>query len=64
MQPSRTDGISPSNRRYLDKELYDFLEGLMRPTSTTYLSPHEELIRNEVVKEQLRVFKACVGKRK
>lgn len=56
--------VTPSNRRYIDKELYEFLVSLMRESNTNYLSEPAELIRNEVVREQLRIFKSCIGKRK
>ncbi len=57
-------GVSPSNKMYVTAELYDFLESLMRPSVVTYKSDHADLVRNEIVKDQLRRFRSCVGKRK
>lgn len=56
--------LSPTNKRYLDKELYDFLKGLMREKPVTYKSDHADFVHNEVVRAQLRIFESCIGKRK
>lgn len=60
----RCNPLTPENKRYVDRDLYDFLKSLMRPINTNHNSSHADLIHNEIVREQLRRFESCVGKRK
>lgn len=56
--------VSPDSPRYIEKELYEFIESLMRPINTNFRSPHAEMIHNEIVADQLKRFRSCVKKRK
>lgn len=51
---------SPSNVVYIEKETYEFIMDVLRPTRTDYRSPQHEFIRNEVLKDVERVIKSSI----
>ncbi|QHJ79433.1 MAG: hypothetical protein [Caudoviricetes sp.] len=54
---------SPSNLRYIDRDVHEFIVDLLRTTRVSYNSPHHDFIRNEVLEEVRRRFESCVKPR-